>query len=866
MESSQTLSIDKYWQIIKRRWVPGTTVLLTVFILGVVATLTKKPIYEAQSQLRFKKSNASANLNELSREIGTLSPIGDESNPLNTEAEIIRSVPLVKKTIADLNLKNEEGKTISTSSFRDKLQVAEITETDIVRVAYQDHNPKLAAQVVNTLVANYLDRNIMVNRAEAVAAREFLEKQLPKTEQSLRKIEAEIRKIKEDNQITSTKGETAAIIENLKNIEQEIANAQGSIASSTSQAEYIKNKLGFSAEQALLATAISQSPKVQGTIDKLQAVESELAQERTRFTEDNPQIIALQAKRDSLQKLLRQQAESVGGSKIKALYQNPKFGDIQQQLAAELIQLEATKNGLAKQVDYLIQAERTQRERARQLPQLEQKLRQLERELNASQSTYESLLQQRQTIQIAENQNIGNVRVVSYAEVPQLPLSSRSVAFLASGSLALLAAAGIIYLLEITDKSIKTTEEAKQLLGYTWLGAIPDTERLKLMSLLEVNGDSTVPKLVVKDYPSLPVSESYRMLQSNLKFLSSDKQVKSIVVTSSVAGEGKSAITANLATAMAQVGHKVLLVDADLHRPLQHRIWDVYNGAGLSNVIAEQLDPRMAIEEVMPNLNLLPAGVLPPSPATLLDSQRMKMLISYWSERYDFVIIDTPAIDFAPDAPIIGRMADGILLAVKLGKVERVKANFTKEILEQSGQNVLGIVLNGVNTQTESRSYYYHALEGKQSSADSPRSTKLLEASDGKEELWETISRLATESEKNKFDFNLDRRQLYTIPIDELLSMVTYLQQDLSDLNHLVAEQEEELFVQRQKVKRLQRAVNLASDSDRSPLEAELIQEQERRRMLEQTLIGQRRNLEKRRQILTKYQEVLTVRQESFTV
>ncbi len=730
MESSQTSSMDEYWQIIKRRWVPGTVVFLTVFVLGVVATLTKKPIYEAQTQLRLK-TDIISNLTELSKEIGTLSPLVEKGNPLKTEAEIISSIPLVKKTIADLNLKNEEGQTISTDSFRDKLQVSEIIETDLITVAYQDHNPKLAAKVVNTLVANYLDRNIMGNREEAVAVRKFLQEQIPKTEQSLLKIEASIRKIKEDNQIISAEGEANAIIENLKDIRQEIAKAQGSITSSTSRAEYIKDKLGFSTEQALLLTAISQSPKVQGTIEQLQAMESQLTQELTRFTKDNPQIISLQAKIDSQQKLLLQQAESLGDSQIQEFYQNPKFGEIQQELASELIRLEATNNGLAKQVDYLIQSEKTQQERARQLPQLEQKLRQLERELNASQSTYELLLQQRQTIEITENQNIGNVRVVSSAEVPQSPVSSRSVSYLASGSLALLAAGGIIYLLEITDKSIKTTEEAKHILGYTWLGAIPDTERLKLMSFLEVNGDSTVPKLVVKNHPLLPVSESYRMLQSNLKFLSSDKQVKSIVVTSSVAGEGKSAMVANLATAMAQVGHKVLLVDANLHSPMQHRIWNIYNGAGLSNIIAEQLDPEMAVEEVMPNLNLLPAGVLPPSPATLLDSQRMRMLISYWSERYDFVIIDTPAIDFAPDAPIIGRMVDGVLLAVKLGKVERVKAHFTKQILEQSGQNVLGMVLNGINLQTESRSYYYyHSLENnnKQQSSQSPP-MKLLDSS-----------------------------------------------------------------------------------------------------------------------------------------
>lgn len=706
MERDRTIGIEEYWQLVKRNWIPGAAVFLTVFALGVVATLTKKPIYEAQSQLRFKKTNVSSNLNELSKEIGTLSPIGEESNPLNTEAEVLRSVPLIKKTIADLNLKDEEEKTLSTDNFLEQLQVAEISGTDIVEVSYQNSNPELAAKAVNTLVDNYLDSNILVNRAEAVGARDFVQEQLPKAEQRLGKLEASIRKIKEENQIISTEEEASAISENLKSIQQQIGTARRSLASSTSRAEYIKNKLGMSSEEALLATGISQSPKVQRTIEQLQAVESELAQDKTRFTENNPQIIDLQDRKESLQKLLRQQAESLDGFKAQKFDQNPKFGENQQNLTAELIQIEATNNGLAKQLDYLIQAEKAQREKASQLAQLEQKLRQLERELNASQSTYELLLQQRQTIQIAENQNIGNVRVISDAEVPQDPLSSRSVAYLASGSLALLAAAGVIYLLKITDKSIKTIEEAKQILGYTWLGMIPDTERVKPMSLLEVNGDSTVPKLAVKDYPSLPFSESYRMLQSNFKFLSSDKQVKSIVVTSSVAGEGKSSVAANLAAAMAKTGHRVLLIDADLHHPIQHRIWNTFNDRGLSNVIAEQLDPRPSIKAVMPNLELLTSGIIPPSPATLLDSQRMKMLIDYWTENYDLVIIDTPAIDFAADAPIIGRMVDGILLTVKLGKVDRDKANFTKEILEQSRQNVLGIVLNGVNTQTESRTYY----------------------------------------------------------------------------------------------------------------------------------------------------------------
>jgi capsular exopolysaccharide synthesis family protein len=125
------------------------------------------------------------------------------------------------------------------------------------------------------------------------------------------------------------------------------------------------------------------------------------------------------------------------------------------------------------------------------------------------------------------------------------------------------------------------------------------------------------------------------MLQANLKFLSADKELKIIVVTSSVPKEGKSTVSTNLAVTMAQLGRKVLLVDADMHLPLQHRIWDLPNQLGLSNILVGEPEPKTAIKEVMVNLDVLTSGVMPPNPMALLDSQRMASLISVFSANYD---------------------------------------------------------------------------------------------------------------------------------------------------------------------------------------------------------------------------------------
>ncbi len=861
MNSPQTsFDADQYWQIIKRRWLPGAVVLMSVLTLGIVATSLKQSLYEAEAKLKFKGNTVSSSLTEVSKALGGLSAIAEQGNPIDTEAEVLRSVPLIQKTISDpeLELKDDDGKKLTVSAFLQKLRVGSVTATDILEVSYVSEDPEEAAKVVNILVKNYLENNLVVNKAEVVSAREFLEGQLPVVESSLQRTEGAIRRLKESNEFVAPDEDTRALIEGLRELQAQIAKARGEMANANSQAGYIREKLGLTAEQAVALTTISQSPEVRETISKLQGVESELALVQAKFTPESPNVIELKEQVASLERLLNKQTESIGGEKTRDIIKNIKTGEIQQRLTGDLIRLEANNFGLRKQIASLTEIEQTRREKIKRVPQLEEKLRQLNRELKSFESTYEFLWEQLQTVKTAESQDPGNVRVISNAVVPQKPISSRAVGYLASGSLALLAAAGVIYLLEVSDKSIKTIEEAKQLYGYGSLGAIPGVDKIKVLNLPESDQALDTPKIVVRDYPSLPMSESYRMLQSNIKFSNSGQSVKSIVITSSAPEEGKSTVAANLAASMAQSGNRVLLVDANLHHPVQHRIWNTANNNGLSNVIGEHLDPKMTMEEVLPNLDLLTSGTMTPSPATLLDSQRMRRLMDYWSEGYDFVIFDTPSLDLTADAPIMGRMADGVLLVVKPGLVERTQASYTKEILDQSGLNMLGMVFNGVAPQfVDSRPDRYPVMEEEETIL--PTLSKLPGTSE-QDGLWDTISTLAKESKKDRLANDLDESELKQAPLDKLEAMVSHLQQDLSDLTRLVKEQEDELLIQHQKVKKLQRKANIAGGNELFHVETQIVQEQERKKMLDETLVGQRRNLEKRREMLYQYQQVLEER------
>jgi capsular exopolysaccharide synthesis family protein len=313
-----------------------------------------------------------------------------------------------------------------------------------------------------------------------------------------------------------------------------------------------------------------------------------------------------------------------------------------------------------------------------------------------------------QELRIAENQNVGNARVVAAAIVPEEPIPPRRTLFLVTGVLlGSILAIATARILEATDKSIKTVEQAKKLFGFTTLGVIPASKKSEKINLRSRDLERSTPEVIVKDSPRSPLSAAYRMLQANLKSLSSDKKLKVIVVTSSLPKEGKSTVSANLAVAMAQQGHKVLLVDADMHLPLQHRIWELPNQLGLSNILVGQTEFGAAIKKVIDNLDVLTAGVIPANPTALVDSQQMARLISLFSTSYDFTLIDAPALSVDADASILGKMADGVLLVVRLGVVDSTSAALTKEFLLQSGQDVLGQVINGVIAENEPYSYYY---------------------------------------------------------------------------------------------------------------------------------------------------------------
>ncbi|HEY8890092.1 MAG TPA: CpsD/CapB family tyrosine-protein kinase [Clostridium sp.] len=229
--------------------------------------------------------------------------------------------------------------------------------------------------------------------------------------------------------------------------------------------------------------------------------------------------------------------------------------------------------------------------------------------------------------------------------------------------------------------------------------------------------------LITFKEPNSPISETYRTLRTNIQFSSFDKKIKTLLVTSSGPGEGKTTTSSNLAMVMAQSGNKTLLIDCDQRKPQVHKVFGFSNEKGLSNILVNEneIDTNIGIHEtIQPNLFVLSSGTRPPNPAELLGSTKMKNFIEELKKSYDFIILDTPPIVMVTDAQILAQYTDGCLLVICSGEAERDLVIKAKGLLEKVNAKILGTVLNKVDSKK--KGYYHYQYEyGETSKGNSGR-------------------------------------------------------------------------------------------------------------------------------------------------
>jgi capsular exopolysaccharide synthesis family protein len=263
------------------------------------------------------------------------------------------------------------------------------------------------------------------------------------------------------------------------------------------------------------------------------------------------------------------------------------------------------------------------------------------------------------------------------------------------GAVGLMLAAGVIFLFEYLDNTIKTPEQVEQILGLTVLGYIAD------VPIAEVADRG----LYVSSQPRSPVAEAFRSLRTNLEYSGIDSQLRTLLVTSSGAGEGKSTVASNLAAIVAQSGKRVALIDADLRRPSVHRFFDIDNREGLTDIFLNRLGLEKASQSWAwdANISIITSGSLPPNPTELLGSDRMTQILDSLKKKKDFIIIDSPP-SIVSDPQVLASKVDGVIIVVWPGHTQLNSVRATMEQFNRVGANVVGIIFNRI---PKNRGNYY---------------------------------------------------------------------------------------------------------------------------------------------------------------
>jgi tyrosine-protein kinase Etk/Wzc len=638
-------------------------------------------------------------------------------NMINNQVEIIRSRSLAAEVAAILK-RNPEAPGLGLANealvaqfLMYNMTVLSTRTTDIITVIVRTNNPKQAAIMANAVGEAYMARNLSYSRGEFSEIRKFLEVQLPVIEKRLFSEENQLRQFKQQNQVISLSDESRTLIERLTHFESQYNVARIDRESVEKRLSYLESQLDYQKKNMLENVSQVSSPVASGLRQDLLTLQTQMATMSAQgFTVDHPKMKELAKKIESTKGRLKEEISKIvvqENTGIDPIILSGELGAKILELQVEVETSRAKEQALKSVVDeYLF--------KLKAIPPKEVELARLTRQFELDDNIYKMLMEKYEEVRISEAGKLGNVRIIDNADIPQEPVGPRRKLNILFGAiLGLALGVGIVLLMEYMDTSLKTIHDIEHFLNLPVLGLIPaiDQDEIENGSAYNSNAASSIAKRLISHHlPKSPISETYRILRTNLQFLKPDQPLKVILVTSSGPSEGKTTTASNLAITMAQVGTKTLIVDGDLRRPMVSGVFGIPQEPGLTEMLIKGGDLQKAmIASEVENLYILPAGTIPPNPSELLGSHKMKKLILEMRQCCELVIIDCPPVITVTDAAVLAAEADAVLLVIHSGKTDREAAKRAKSLLNNVNAAIAGTVLNNITSDMlAGYSYYYH--------------------------------------------------------------------------------------------------------------------------------------------------------------
>jgi tyrosine-protein kinase Etk/Wzc len=662
------------------------------------------PLYEASAAIKIDRST-----NIASVLTGTF---WRQSENMVTHAYIIKSFPVLANAAKSMNLIPPD---LSDEAIRDNKRHISIIErlktmveaehqegTNIIDIRVVSKDPKEAARVANAFAHAYREYNIREKNKKTFETKTFIEEQLGETSKKLKHAERELQAFKEGYALISLDAQTRNILDRLNAVETEYENVKSKKEEIASQLRLLGNgnKNTKNKFQRVFLSAPPDSPiyglktKLSELFLKRQTLLINLTEKHPDVREVDDQIRAIiQETRKELNSLLR------------------TYNNREQDLHGKIVYL---------------------REENEKLPEKALQLVRLQREVDLQAALYSQLKEKYQETLIQESSKVQEVSIVKPAVSPTKPYNVPSKLMIIVTGIVVGLIIGLVFafLVEVFDTSMGAIEDVEDLMRVPVLGVIPFLQSEdKSKDFIERRDPSRtrMRDLVTHFKPESMGAEAFRALRTNLQFLRLETKGKIFLITSSFVQEGKTLNIVNLALTMAQAGNKVLLIDADLRKPMVHKVFGLPEAPGITdyvlgnyqaketcNTISDVMLGDFGIDNIlktpgMDNLHIVTAGTRPPNPSEILSSTRFREFFKEVEHTYNFIFIDAPPILPVADASEIATLVEGVFLVYKVGKIGRGVLKRAKSNLDNVDARLVGIILNGVKSDEGPEYYRYHS-------------------------------------------------------------------------------------------------------------------------------------------------------------
>lgn len=703
VEPSEGFNLREYWRVIvRRRWLIVPFFLATVVVTGLV-TIRQQRIYDATATLIIDVQAPKVLDTQQVGDVSENGPTGYwySKEFYETQYKVITSRAVAQRVVDKLQLGNnleflglddekdgaarerERARLDPVVLLQKQLKVEPVKDSRIVRIRVENPNRDLAALLANSIAEAYIAENLSVRTSNTQSASDWLEKQLADLEVKLEQTSKALYAFKREHDIVATSWEDrqTMVSQRLTAVNEALTKARVQKATLQARNEAIEafgKALAAGSDDADGLTAIASNPVIQQLKMRYLEARSECADLKLRYLDSHPKLEACETKLELSRAGLQHQVKAA----LDAARQ-------------EYQEVSKTEQNLQK----LLNETKTD---AFALNQYEKDYMELKRSYDNNVRLYETLMKRLKDTGVTGLLQSSNVRILDRARPVQKPIRPDTKQnLILAALLGILGGVALAFGAEQLDTSITSQQQVEEKLGLTFLGIVPSIPK---------TADGTAQDLVVHRQPKSAVAECVRSVRTNLLFMSPDKPLKTILITSSGPQEGKTTVAAALAEAMADSGNKVLLVDADMRRPRIHRIFGIPNSsAGLSSLILGQGGLAEAIKSTeVSNLFVLPCGPIPPNPSELLHTEAFARLVDSIAAAYDRVIIDSPPVGVVADAVVASTRVDGTLMVLKAGRTSRDVAKQAVRQLKDVKARVFGAVLNDLDLEDQKYGQYYY--------------------------------------------------------------------------------------------------------------------------------------------------------------